>query len=360
MPSIELRNLCKYICHDVSLKILDKELLVLAGPTGAGKTTLLNAIAGLIDYEGSVMFDGAAMDTLPPHKRGVGYLFQDLALFPHLTVTSNIAYGLRVQRKPSPEVKRRVEELLQLMGIEHLSQRYPRDLSGGERQRVALARTLASSPKVLLLDEPLSSLDFATSKYLRTELRWLQRKLGITTIYVTHNLSEAEEMADRIAVIHQGKLEQMGTPEEVFFYPDNEAVSQFIGSPNILDCDSSQVLAQGLIEVSCGGIRVVVPHEGDKVERIAISPKDVYVSPTKPPGPDLNRFQGVIEQIEQLGSTTRLRIRVAENTLLAELPRETFEPMNLEVGEETFLILKLRQLRAYQQDESDGRHAPHY
>ncbi len=347
MPHIELKNITNYICKDVNLTVLDKELLVLLGPTGAGKTTLLKVISGLTDYQGGVLFDGVAVDRLAPSKRGVGYLFQDLALFPHLDVESNIAYSLRIQKKRPQEVKARVEELLELMGIRHLASRYPRDLSGGERQRTALGRVLASSPRVLLLDEPLSSLDLTTSKYLRVELRQLQRELGITTIYVTHNLTEAEEMGNRIAVIHQGKLEQVGMPEEVFFYPRSEAVSLFFGSPNILDCDYCQVLAQGLIEVGCGDIHLVLPHEGDAVKRIAISPKDVYVSPTKPPGPDLNRLRGVITQIEPLGSLIRLKVEVGGNALFAELPQELFENMNLEVGREVFLILKLRRLRVY-------------
>ena len=164
MPSIELKNICKYICRDVNLEIFDKELLVLLGPNGAGKTTLLNIIAGLTDYSGSVFFDSVPVDKIPASKREVGYLFQDLVLFPHLDVTANISYGLKAQKQPQSKVEARVQELLQMMKIKHLSSRYPKHLSGGERQRVALARALALSPKVLLLDEPLRSLDVQTSK----------------------------------------------------------------------------------------------------------------------------------------------------------------------------------------------------
>ena len=219
MPSIELKNISQYICRQVNLKIRDKELLVLLGPNGAGKTTLVNIIAGLTDYEGSVLFNDVPVDKLPSHKREVGYLFQDLVLFPHLDVAANIAYGLRAKKQPQHQVEARVNELLQMMKIEHLASRYPKHLSGGEKQRVALARALAPSPRVLLLDEPLSSLDVPTTKYLRTELKQLQQRLGITTVYVTHDLQEAEEMADRIAVLQDGHLEQVGKPEEVFFYP---------------------------------------------------------------------------------------------------------------------------------------------
>ena len=236
MSSITLKNISKYICKDINLEIFDKELLVLLGPNGAGKSTLLNVIAGLIDYEGSVSFSNLPVDKVPANKRRVGYLFQELNLFPHLDVSTNIAYGLRIQKQSQDEIRTRVEELLQIMKIKHLSSRYPKELSGGEKQRVALARALANSPRILLLDEPMNSLDYRTSKYLRTEFKTLQKKLGVTTIYVTHNFYEAEEMADRIAVLDKGRVEQIGSSKEIFFHP-TEAVNDFIGAPNILTCD---------------------------------------------------------------------------------------------------------------------------
>ena len=236
MPSIEFRNICKFICKDVNLMIPDRELLVLLGHNGAGKTTLLNIVAGFIDYDGSVLLDGAPIDKVPANKRGIGYVSQNLNLFPHLTVVENIAYGLRASKQyGEPEVTDRVNELVDMMRIPHLTSRYPLSLSGGEKQRVALARAIAPSPRVLLLDEPLGGLDTQTSKYLRVELRRIQRKLGITTMYVTHDLTEAEEMADQIAVIDKGNIEQLGRPEEIFFYPASKMVSDFVGTPNILD-----------------------------------------------------------------------------------------------------------------------------
>jgi len=348
MPTIELKNICKYICHDVNLKISDKELLVLLGPNGAGKTTLVNIIAGLIDYTGSVLFDGVAVDELPASRRGVGYLFQELVLFPHLDVTANIAYGLRAQKQPPDQVEARVNELLQMMRIKHLSSRYPKHLSGGEKQRVALARAFATSPKLLLLDEPLSSLDVQTAKYLRTELRHLQRKLETTTVYVTHDLQEAEEMADRIAIIHSGRIEQVARPEEVFFYPKSEEVTDFIGAPNILDCAYCRSLREGVVEVGCGGLPIVVPYVGDSVQRIALFPRDIYVSDTKPPGPGVNRFKGVITGSDSTGEVVRLKVRAGENNLTAEMPHHIFEDMDLTVGKEVYLILKLRRIKVYE------------
>lgn len=342
MPEIVLKGITNFVCRDINLTVKDGELLVLLGPTGAGKTTLLNIIAGLINYEGTVSFDGSSIDSLPARLRKVGFLFQELALFPHLDVRSNIAYGLKIQGSPDRENNSRVNELLRLMNITHLSHRYPKDLSGGEKQRIALARALAPSPHVLLLDEPFSSLDFRTSRYLMMELHRIQKDLGITSVYVTHNLLEAREMADRIGIIYDGKLEQVGLPREVFFSPENERVSDFLGAPNVLDCEEYRVLREGLIEVSCGGMKIVASHEGGRVKKIIIFPAQIYVSNQKPPGPTLNRFRGVITEIIPSEFMKRFRIRVAENILLAELDQDMFSEMGLEVGSEIFLILKLK------------------
>jgi ABC-type Fe3+/spermidine/putrescine transport system ATPase subunit len=351
MPSIELKNICQYICRDVNLKIRDKELMVLLGPNGAGKTTIANIIAGLTDYEGSVLFNDTAVDKLPAHKREVGYLFQDLVLFPHLDVAANIAYGLRAKKQSQEQTEARVKKLLQMMKIEHLASRYPKHLSGGEKQRVALARALAPSPKVLLLDEPLSSLDLPTTKYLRTELRQLQQKLGITTIYVTHDLQEAEEMADRIAVLQDGQLEQVGKPEEVFFYPQNERVSDFIGAPNILDCDYCRSLGRGVMEVGCGGMTIIVPHIGKTAKRIAVFPHDIHISETRPVGPAVNRFKGTVTSISPTQEAVRIGLKTGTRELKARIPHHIFEDMNLAVGKEVFVILKLRRIRVYEDKE---------
>ena len=348
MPSIKLKNISKNICQNVNLEIADKELLVLLGPNGAGKTTLLNVIAGLTDYQGLVLFDDTPMDKVEASKRGVGYLFQDLVLFPHLDVASNIAFSLRVRNELPYKIETRVQELLEMMKIRHLASRYPAYLSGGEKQRIALARALALSPRVLLLDEPLSSLDRQSSKYLRNELRQLQKKLGITTIYVTHDLQEAEEMADRIAVIQHGQVEQVATMEDVFFFPINEKVSDFIGAPNILYCQRSRSLGDGITEVVCGGLRIVLPHVGNAIKKIAIFPRDVYVSQTKPPGPEVNRFKGVVTSIIPAYDAVRIRLKAGDNNLVAEMPHHIFEDTDLTVGEEVYTILKLRRIRAYE------------
>ena len=238
MPRIELRDISKYVLNNLTLTVEDKEILGLVGPNGAGKSTLLNVIAGLTDYGGHVFFDGVPMDHVPPHRRGIGYLFQDLALFPHLTVTGNIAYGLKIQRYKDTAIRQRVDELTKALHIERIKDRYPQNLSGGEKQRVAIARAVAPFQRILLLDEPTSSLDAQTAKYLRAELRALLRRLEITAVFVMHDLLGAEEIADRIAIIHSGRIEQAAPPETIFFHPGTDVVSEFIGRPNILECDT--------------------------------------------------------------------------------------------------------------------------
>jgi ABC-type Fe3+/spermidine/putrescine transport system ATPase subunit len=345
MPTIELVEVSNYICRGISLSVKDGQLMVLLGPNGAGKTTLLNIVAGLIEYDGAVLFDGSPVDDIPPHQRGVGYLFQDLALFPHLDVSGNIAYGIKVQRQKKGAIEARVNKLLNVMKIEHLAHRFPRDLSGGERQRVALARALAPSPHILLLDEPFSNLDFRTAKLLRTELRLIQKKFGITMMYVTHNQREAAEISDSIAVIHEGSIEQVGTADEIFFDPHNKNVSEFIGSPNILYCATCRALGRGLMEIDTGSLTIVVPNDGQAIAKIAISPRDIYISIEKPPGPNLNRFKGRIIDITHASSLAWIKLQVGQHTLVSEQPVEIVQEMGLRTGDEIYLILKMRWIR---------------
>jgi ABC-type sulfate/molybdate transport systems ATPase subunit len=348
MPCIELKNINKYVLHNIDLKINDKELLALVGPNGAGKSTLLNIIAGLIDYTGEIFFDNKQMNHIPPHKRGVGYLFQDLALFPHLNVSSNIAYGLKIQRYHSKAIHKRVAELMDALNITKLKERYPMSLSGGEKQRVAIARALAPFQKILLLDEPFSGLDPQTSKYFRTELGELLKRLEVTSVFVIHDLLGAEELADRIAIIHNGTIEQLASPKNIFFNPRTDIVSEFIGTPNILNCDNCRILSSGLIEIISGDMTIVLPYEGMGIKKIAISPHDIFISDIKPPGPALNRYRGIVTEVLPINSTTRVRVTIGSNSLLAELQKSTFDEMRLEKGKEVYVIIKLRRLRYFE------------
>lgn len=345
MPAIRLVDISKHLCQGVNLEIRDKELLVIVGTTGAGKTTLLNVIAGVTGYRGHVFFDDANVDKVAPKKRGVGYLFQDLSLFPHLTVEANIAFGLRAGGQKNTASNQRVSYLLEMMRIEHLASRYPHTLSGGEKKRVALARSLAPSPNILLLDEPTSSLDHQTAKYLRSELIPLIRGLGITVVYVTHDLREAEELADRIALMSKGEIHQVSSPSRLFFSPSSKIVSEFTGMPNILRCDTSRTVAPGLVEVVSDEIKVILPYHGEQIKKIAISPEDIYISNAKPPGPSVNRFMGRVEEIVQHDSKMRVRVSVGKNHLIAELPRGAFDEMSVEEGSQVHVVIKLRRLR---------------
>jgi ABC-type Fe3+/spermidine/putrescine transport system ATPase subunit len=345
MSDIELVKVNKHICREVSLKIEDKELFVIVGTTGAGKTTLLNVMAGVTEYTGSVLIDGVNVDSVAPGKRGVGYLFQDLALFPHLTVESNIAFGLRAGAYEKTDIHERVSSLMEMMRIRHLAKRYPHMLSGGEKKRVSLARSLAPSPGILLLDEPTSSLDHQTAKYLRSELGSLLKNLGITTIYVTHDLREAEEMADRIALVSNGNIEQVSPPAGLLFSPSSRVVSEFIGMPNIIECKASRVLASGLTEVVSDDLRIVLPYDGNNIRKIAIWPDDIYISDLKPPGPGLNRFKARVDEITHYNSTVRVRVSIGKTSLLAELPGTAFHEMSVEQGKEVHVVIKLRRLR---------------
>jgi molybdate/tungstate transport system ATP-binding protein len=334
---------------DINLKINDAEYFVVLGPTGAGKTVLLECLAGLHRIKnGEIWRDGQEITHLTPEERNLGYVPQDYVLFPFLRVAENIAFGLKQAKQQRDNVKKRVATIAELMGISHLMRRDIRSLSGGEKQRVALARALAPSPGILLLDEPLGALDQRTAKSLRLELRRVHRELGITTVHITHDLMEAMEMADRVAVIQDGRVEQVAEPERMLFYPEGETVADFIGGPNILDCDSCRSTGQGIMEVDCGGLKLIVPHEGKSIRKVAILPRHIYVAEEKPPGRGVNGFTGTINDIKYARNTVRLWIEVGGKTLVAELPYYIFQDMDIATGKEVYLILRMRRIRVYE------------
>lgn len=336
----------KFSLKDINLQIYDREYLVILGPTGAGKTVLLECIAGLHKIKhGEIWENGKQITRLTPEERHIGYAPQDYILFPFLNVRENIVFGLKQKQYSRSDVEKRVNKLSNLLGISHILDRDTRSLSGGEKQRVCIARALAISPRILLLDEPLSSLDLQTSKHLRLELKKVHKELGVTTVHVTHNQVEAEEMADRIAVFNSGSLEQVDKPHQIFFAPINEMVSNFVGALNVLACDSSRVIGPGLMEIESGNMRIILPHDEGHVQKIAFSPRDVYVSDTMPPGPSVNRFKGIVKGIRQIGSVARMEIQVEANCIKADVPLDLFEELNLAEGKEAFLILKLRRLK---------------
>jgi putative spermidine/putrescine transport system ATP-binding protein len=255
---------------DISLLVRRGELMTLLGPSGCGKTTLLSLVAGfLIPDRGEIAIDGRRVTDLPTHRREIGIMFQNYALFPHMSVAANVGYGLKMRRTPKPEIARRVADALALVKLAGLEDRRPRQLSGGQQQRVALARALVIRPKVLLLDEPFSALDRNLRASMQVEIKEIQRKLGVTTIFVTHDQSEALSLSDRIAVIAEGRIRQLGTPDEIYRRPIDRFVASFVGDVNVLSArlersdGATAIVALGLVQVPVPArtLRGTVPGE---------------------------------------------------------------------------------------------------
>ena len=302
---LELRHIRKSFgaftaLDDINLGIRQGEFVCFLGPSGCGKTTLLRIIAGLeVQTSGEVWQGGRDISRLPPAERDYGIVFQSYALFPNLSVADNVSYGLVNRRVPRAEVARRVSELVRLVGLPGSETKYPAQLSGGQQQRIALARALATEPGLLLLDEPLSALDAIVRVHLRQEIRALQRKLGVTTIMVTHDQEEALSVADRIVVMNHGVIEQVGTPMEVYREPASPFVADFVGKVNVLP---SRVQG-GQLEI--GGLRIA--HEGaDREVRVYLRPEDVLARPIAPG--DAHVFDARIDKIEFLGSHCHVHV----------------------------------------------------
>ena len=266
--SLELRNIKKSfqegqnVLKGISLKVKKGEFVTLLGSSGCGKTTTLRIISGLeTPDEGSVLLDGKDVTALEPDKRNVNTVFQNYALFPHMNVADNIGYGLKLKKVPKPEIKKRVTEMLELVQLSGYEKRKPSELSGGQKQRVAIARALVNRPEVLLLDEPLGALDLQLRRVMQIELKKLQKKLGITFVYITHDQEEAINMSDTIAVMNQGRFEQTGTPDEIYNHPHTSYVATFVGNANILKGKVEEIKGSGLV-VSTSGGKAAVDTEG--------------------------------------------------------------------------------------------------
>ncbi len=268
---------------DLSLAARPGEFLTLLGPSGCGKTTCLRLLGGFEGPDaGAVFLAGQDVTGLPPHRREVNTVFQSYALFPHLDVRGNLAFGLRTQRLPAPEIARRVYEVAELVALDGLLDRRPDQLSGGQRQRVALARALVCAPRVLLLDEPLSALDARLRAQVRGELRALQRRLGLTFVFVTHDQEEALTLSDRVAVLNAGRVEQVGTPEDIYQRPASRFVAGFVGHANLLEAEVRSHDADGLRCVLPGGVGIVAPaspaHSAGTRVTLLIRPENVRLA----------------------------------------------------------------------------------
>jgi len=306
--------------EDFNLSAEQGEFISFLGPSGCGKTTTLRMVAGFeLPTSGKITIAGQDLTYVPPNKRNVGMVFQSYALFPNMTVAENIGYGLRVSGKPKAEIAKRVEEMLAIIHLENFGARYPYQLSGGQQQRVALARALAIRPQVLLLDEPLSALDAKIRVELRQEIRRIQQQLGITTIYVTHDQEEALSLSDRVVVMSQGRIEQVGTPSEIYAYPETEFVAKFVGQINLLPVhivsppDGMVKVGQQMVHTS----RTVNYANGETL-RLAIRPEEI--NPGHVEG--ANNLTGRVDAITYLGSIVRIRVDVEGSLLLMDMFNE--------------------------------------
>ncbi len=306
--------------NDVSIKIDEGKLLTVIGPSGSGKTTLLRSIAGFVKLdEGRIYLDDEDITDVPPERRNISMFFQNYALWPHMTVYDNVAYGLKLRKYPKKEMDERVRWALSLLDVEGLEDRKPSQLSGGQQQRIALARAIVVEPRVLLLDEPLSNLDAKIRLRIRFEIKALQQKLKLTTLYVTHDQEEALSIADEIAVMHEGRILQMGTPQEIYTRPSSLFVADFVGINNVIG-----------VVVSNGGVRlgemfIPVEEKSDGQEAVVVFRADEVRLARKGTDaePDEYAFGGVITGKLYMGSRYRYEIAVSDKTkVIANSPRE--------------------------------------
>jgi len=316
------------VLKGINLDIPPGELFAFLGPSGSGKSTLLRAIAGFGPKpEGRILIDGQEVNNLPPWQRNLGMVFQSYALWPHMSVRRNLAFGLEERRTPKAEIRRRVDLALALVGLQELADRRPAQLSGGQQQRIALARTLVVEPRVLLLDEPLSNLDANLRLQMRREIHDLQRKLGLTTIFVTHDQEEANTIADRMAVLDQGVIQQVGTPLELYDNPCNLFVANFLGTANVLTGHFEQNGGDSLFRVN-GEIRLHL--QGSVSEgpgHLVFRPQNLEISPRRAPAkPDTNQLIGIVKRLEFLGSVLRYQIDVGGNRILVDDHHRRGEP----------------------------------
>jgi putative spermidine/putrescine transport system ATP-binding protein len=318
MSKITLNNLTKRhgdvtAVDRVSLEIKQGEFIAFLGPSGCGKTTTLRMIAGLtMASEGNINFGDRDVTYLPPYLRNAGLVFQGYALFPHMSVAQNVAFGLEMRKIDRTEGQRRVMEALALVKLEHLADRLPGQLSGGQQQRVALARAIVYEPDVLLLDEPLSALDAKLRHEVRSELRRLQSKLGLTTIFVTHDQDEALSVADRIVVLSAGKVEQVGTPRDIYQRPETRFVAEFIGLTNFI---VGQVGASGCFHAT-GGEKLAIAADGcvsAAITAVAIRPEQINLREREPSGLDAvshaNSLQVTVEEVTYRGALTEFVVK---------------------------------------------------
>ncbi len=334
--SVELGD---FTLKNACLDVKDGEYMVVLGPTGAGKTVLLESIAGLYPIkQGHIRLRGKEVTSLEPARRNVSIVYQDHALFPHLSVKNNIIFGLKVKKKSGDDIQTALEQVVNLLGISSLLHRQPSTLSGGERQKVAMARALCVRPDVLLLDEPLSALDPYTREEVQYELRQLQRSLHITALHVTHDFEEAIALGDRIAVIGEGEIKQVGTPEEIFRQPNSEFVARFAMSRNIFP-GQIESPSNGDYLFNTGSAKFVIAKNNTGANRATIRPEDILLSLEPLHSSARNTFAGEIIRITDKGSTLYITVDLPPEISVL-ITRNSFREMNLSRGMKVYVTFK--------------------
>jgi multiple sugar transport system ATP-binding protein len=336
------------IVKGLNLEVADGEFLVFVGASGCGKSTTLRLLAGLESIDGGeIRIGGRRVNDLAPKDRDIAMVFQNYALYPHMTVEENIGFALKLRKMPKPEIKQRVDKAAEMLGISHLLSRKPKELSGGQRQRVALGRALVRKPQVFLMDEPLSNLDAKLRTQTRTEIKKLHQQLKITTLYVTHDQVEAMTMGDRMAVMKDGIIQQLATPKETYEFPSNRFVAGFIGSPsmNQLPVETSAA-ADGWLPVQHPGFTIKLPVGGLEAPapgkaHLGIRPEHLFLFP----GDDQAQIKGTLDVIEPSGSRTVLHLTVGEHTLVAEV--DTAQIGGLQVGQPLALGVQTDRLHLF-------------
>jgi putrescine transport system ATP-binding protein len=341
-PYISFENVTKKFgdfiaVNDLSLVIYEREFFALLGASGCGKSTLLRMLAGFDEpTAGRIMLDGQDMKGIPPYRRPVNMMFQSYALFPHMTVENNIAFGLKQEGMPKPEIDKRVKEMLELVKLEQFSKRKPHQLSGGQRQRVALARSVAKRPKVLLLDEPLGALDKKLREETQFELMDLQQELGLTFVVVTHDQEEAMTMADRIAIMDKGKVVQVATPAEVYEAPASRFIADFVGTVNMFEGKVTAREGSSTTIDAGNGLSIKTDNGGDAVAGntvwYAVRPEKIRVSSKKPDDQSLNAAEGEVWDVAYLGDMTVYHVKLDDGrivrTSLINSQRLTDDPLS--------------------------------
>lgn len=343
MPTIEVRNISKTFedsiaILDISFKLEDGELITLLGPSGSGKTTVLRLIAGLIESDkGEILFDGVDISNVPTEDRNIGFVFQSYALFPHLTVAENIAFGLEARKWAKEKIISRVIEMLELVGLSGKGKRYPRELSGGEKSRVALARALAPEPSLLLLDEPLSALDMSLKESLRDVIREIQQKVQVSTIYVTHDQKEAMEVSDRIILLNNGQIVESGTPQELYLDPKRQFTAEFLGVTNIIGGSLTTEGKQEMFATTFGLLEIPDLEDIRKNESIlAIFPEHINVSYSKKN--KVNEFPAIIKKLSFGGPYIDLIVTVDSTDLEVQITSSLIEKLP-KVGQKIFITI---------------------